>query len=54
MRAVQEGTPLLIGTCEQCEHWFPVEDFGESCPGDTTEDRTHQVAYYVLCGVRRG
>ena len=45
---------LLCGICRQCGEWFPVDQVGEPCPGDITDDRAHEVNYYALCGVRRG
>lgn len=55
-RALEDGTAtILIGVCVTCEdrHWFPVDDVGDDCPADDTEDRGHAVNYFVLCGVRR-
>jgi hypothetical protein len=44
---------ILVGVCCTCGQWFPVDDVGEACPADATEDRVHAVNYYVLVGVRR-
>ena len=54
--AVIYGTAdLLIGICADldCGYWFPVDEIGEACPNDKTEDRSHPVNYYMLCGVKR-
>ena len=40
--------PDLIGICWDSEEhiWFEVDQVGESCPEDGTEDRGHDVTYY--------
>jgi hypothetical protein len=55
-RALEDGSATtLVGICVTCPErcWFPVDDVGEVCPADITENRRHAVNYYVLCGVRR-
>jgi hypothetical protein len=55
-RAIEDKTAEpLIGVCITCEdrHWFGVDDVGESCPADCTEDRHHECNYYVLVGITR-
>ena len=45
---------LMIGVCLDCELMsFAIDELGEPCPADTTEDRTHRVNYYTLCGIKR-